>query len=287
MDETNVKGVLNILRTSPQSTMTPSFTYSVRVEGRTSALPEVTDLADFAGIRGKAITDIAIRASSGTVTYRVHVLGGGWLPAVTGCSWSDSRNGYAGNGKPIDLVEVIHSECTPRYHVSPIGKDYLSWQEGNKTGGDFHGCSGTVGQRIDRFQITGGDSSENLGQKIADLARSKCGCPYVYGANGPNQFDCSGLVMWCHQQVGITIPRTSSTQAAHAAKAVISRWNELQAGDVVFFSMDCKGAVDHCAISLGGTSFVHAPQPGQSVTQVSANSWWLQNGRFKYGKRFW
>ena len=127
----------------------------------------------------------------------------------------------------------------------------------------------------------------NIGNGIADLARSKCGCPYVYGAQGPNQFDCSGLVMWCHQQVGISLPRTSSSQAAHPAKAVISSWNALQPGDVLFFSMDLNGKIGHCAISLGGTTFVHSPQPGQRITQVTANSWWLQAGRFKYGKRFW
>ena len=267
--------------------MSLSFTYSVRIEGRSTPLPEVRDLADFAGIQGRAITDIAIRANRGTVTYRVHVLGGGWLPAVTGCSWSDPRNGYAGNGRPIDLVEVTHNECDPRYRVSPVGQNYYPWQEGKKTGSGFDGFAGSLGKRIDRFQITGGGDHKNVGQKIAELARSKCGCPYVYGAQGPSQFDCSGLVMWCHNQVGISIPRVSSAQAKHPAKAIIRNWNDLQPGDVLFFSMDCKGSIGHCAISLGGKTFVHAPDRGQNVTVVTANAWWQQSDRFQYGKRFW
>ena len=50
------------------------------------------------------------------------------------------------------------------------------------------------------------------GAKILKAARSRIGDPYVWGASGPNAFDCSGLVMWAHNQLGIKIPRTSQDQ---------------------------------------------------------------------------
>ena len=68
------------------------------------------------------------------------------------------------------------------------------------------------------------------GQAIVDAAASKIGSPYVWGATGPNSFDCSGLTSWAYKQVGKDIPRTSQAQAASGTK--ISR-NDLQAGDIV------------------------------------------------------
>ena len=128
------------------------FTYSVKANGR--ILPEVksSDPDAYAGNIGQEITDIAIKASRGQVSYRVHVKNGGWLPYVAGYDWADPKKGYAGNGKPIDLVEVIATECDPLYRVSTLNGRYLPWQKENfKTGMD--GYAGNLGQSIDRFQF--------------------------------------------------------------------------------------------------------------------------------------
>ena len=58
---------------------------------------------------GGRITDIAIKSDKGSLWYQVHVLGGGWLPKVTGYNWNDHNNGYAGNGKPIDAIRVYYN----------------------------------------------------------------------------------------------------------------------------------------------------------------------------------
>ena len=137
---------------------TPSsleFKYAVRTtEGR--ILPEVTNDQDYAGKKGYAITDIAIKVNRGSVKYRVHVKGGNWLGFVSGYNWNDPQNGYAGNHKPIDLVQIIYSENNdlPRYRVSPLKSDYYSWQYGQKTGGGYDGYAGAKGKTIDRIQIT-------------------------------------------------------------------------------------------------------------------------------------
>ena len=128
------------------------FTYAVRTtEGR--VLPEVTNTNDYAGKIGVAITDIAIKVNKGTVKYRVHVKDGNWLGWVTGYNWSDSNNGYAGNGKPIDLVQIAASSCTAKYRVSPLNSGYYSWQLGDQVGGGYDGYAGTLGKAIDRFQV--------------------------------------------------------------------------------------------------------------------------------------
>lgn len=126
--------------------------YGYIIEGG-SHKADIQGTNSYAGVRGKKITDIAIKAVGGSVSYRVHVIGGGWLPAVTGYSWSDNNNGYAGNHKPIDLIQVTSSLCVPQYRVSPVNKDYYSWQYGDETSNGQDGYAGSTGKAIDRFQI--------------------------------------------------------------------------------------------------------------------------------------
>lgn len=147
---------------SSSQTGTPTITYKVRAGGRW--LPAVTNLSDYAGIVGTAITDVAITASKGSVKYRVHVKGGGWLPYVTGYNTNDYNNGYAGNGKVIDAVEVYY--FTPadvvsksgylraKYRVSPVKSGYYDWQYDNEKTGGQDGYAGSYGKTIDRLQIT-------------------------------------------------------------------------------------------------------------------------------------
>ena len=109
--------------------------------GRTAnGIPEVKNLTDYAGLTGKAITDVAIRVTKGSVRYRVHVKGKGWLPYVTGYNLKDAVNGYAGNGQVIDAIEVYY--YTPdgikpvkkaKYRVAPCGRGYYPWQYDNET----------------------------------------------------------------------------------------------------------------------------------------------------------
>lgn len=132
------------------------FTYCVKADGKT--YPSVKNLADYAGVRGKAITDVAIMCNVGKVEYRVHVLGGKWLPYVSGFSWADPVNGYAGNGKPIDAIEVIYlapdgSSQKAQYRVSPVNGNYYDWQYNNETGGGQDGYAGSFGKKVDRFQL--------------------------------------------------------------------------------------------------------------------------------------
>ena len=131
--------------------------YRVRADGRW--LPEVQDMADFAGIAGKPITDVAMRVSAGTIKYRVHVKGADWLPWVTGCD-INNPNGYAGDGHGIDAVQAIYytpealkpSKCA-KYRVAPVGGGYYSWQLDNQTAGGQDGYAGSFGREIGKLQL--------------------------------------------------------------------------------------------------------------------------------------
>ena len=97
---------------------------------------------------------------------------------------------------------------------------------------------------------------------IIETARTKLGCAYVWGATGPNTFDCSGLVMWVYQQNGITVPRTTSQYKPYIGTDKEVSWEEAQPGDIVWRE-------GHMGIYLGNDKYIHAPQTGDVVKESS------------------
>ena len=115
--------------------------------------------------------------------------------------------------------------------------------------------------------------STNKVQAVIDLAHKQLGKPYVWGAEGPNSFDCSGLIYYVYKNAaGITLPRTSSAQ--YSAGVAVSRSN-LKEGDLIFSSTDGTGNITHVAIYVGDGQMIHAPRNGKNVEKVSiSNSYW-------------
>lgn len=140
-----------------------TFSCDVFYRVRTQAhgwLSEVKNLTDYAGWKEIAVTDIAVKVSSGSVKYRVHVKGGSWLPYVTGYNTGDSKNGYAGNGKPIDAIEIYY--YTPegikpakkaKYRIAPVNGSYYSWQYDNEKTNGQDGYAGMFGKSIGKVQV--------------------------------------------------------------------------------------------------------------------------------------
>ncbi|NNH72185.1 C40 family peptidase [Nocardia uniformis] len=87
---------------------------------------------------------------------------------------------------------------------------------------------------------------------------TRVGDPYVWGAIGPDKFDCSGLVQWAFKQVGMTVPRTSQQQSNFGTPVAES---DLQPGDVVFFYPE----VSHVGIYAGNGLMLHASTFGVPV----------------------
>ncbi|GAA3787080.1 C40 family peptidase [Sphaerisporangium flaviroseum] len=85
--------------------------------------------------------------------------------------------------------------------------------------------------------------------------------PYVWGAAGPGSYDCSGLVLWAYQKVGISLPHYTGDQ--WTAGTHVSR-QDLRPGDLVFFYSD----LHHVGIYIGGGMMVHAPRTGDVVRVV-------------------
>ena len=117
------------------------------------------------------------------------------------------------------------------------------------------------GKAIIGVSVTNNSSGSTSGgrQDIVDKAKSKLGTKYVWGATGPNTFDCSGLSSWCYRQVGINIPRTSLEQS-RSGKAVSK--DKLLPGDLVFFKTT-SAPVGHVGIYVGNGQMIHTSSPSK------------------------
>ena len=98
-------------------------------------------------------------------------------------------------------------------------------------------------------------------------ALSRVGMPYVWGAEGPRAFDCSGLVQWSFAQAGLVMPRVAADQARTGAAVPVNR---LQPGDLLFYHTDPTAPtyISHVAIYLGKGYMIQAPEPGENVEVV-------------------
>ncbi len=115
-------------------------------------------------------------------------------------------------------------------------------------------------------------------------AKKFLGVPYVWGATGPNKFDCSGFTQWVYRDSGINIPRVSRDQARVGQ---FVRYENLQRGDMIFFNTTKKpnGKVTHVGIYLGNGDFIHASSAGKSVVIYNFNDKPYYKKRFLWGRR--
>ena len=120
---------------------------------------------------------------------------------------------------------------------------------------------------------SGGTTIKNSGgvASLIAVAQSKVGCPYVWGAKGPNSFDCSGFVYWCLNQVGVKQSYlTSSGWRSVGRYTKITSFSNIQAGDIVVV----KG---HVGIAAGGGTVIDASSSNGRVVHRSLSSWWANN----------
>lgn len=118
-------------------------------------LSEVKNLEDYAGWENSPIIGLAIRVDKGSIKYRVHIAGRGWLPYVTGYNINDIFNGYAGNGSIIDCVECYY--YTPN-NIRPYQYAYYKvnnypYQKDLIKGNGFDGFGGVRGVPMTKFQM--------------------------------------------------------------------------------------------------------------------------------------
>jgi cell wall-associated NlpC family hydrolase len=118
-------------------------------------------------------------------------------------------------------------------------------------------------------------TANTVGTQALQAAMAKRGDPYIWGAAGPAEFDCSGLVVWAYAREGIALPHYTGSlwnSGVHVARA------DLEPGDLVFFFAD----ISHVGIYVGNGLMVDAPDFGQ-VVKVEPIYWSAYAGAVRIG----
>lgn len=121
-----------------------------------------------------------------------------------------------------------------------------------------------------------GGSGPPTGTDFLNLVSNQIGTPYVWGGDQPGGFDCSGLVKWAADQLGLnSFPRTSEEQWGAVQRI---RADQLQPGDLIFMNFPGEVSPGHVVIYAGNDQIIQAPSTGQlvqrdSFTQSTAQQW--------------
>ena len=120
--------------------------------------------------------------------------------------------------------------------------------------------------------------------EIIETAEQFLGVKYIWAANGPSAFDCSGFTKYVFKQNGISLPRHSSRQANIGEKI---GFEEMQKGDLVFFDTHKKftKTVNHVGIYIGHHQFIHASSGGKKVMITSFDEKKFYKNKFLYARR--
>ncbi|WP_189781657.1 C40 family peptidase [Streptomyces capitiformicae] len=131
-------------------------------------------------------------------------------------------------------------------------------------------ASRSAGERVDLGNEV---PASQRGAAALAAAATQQGKPYVSGGSGPNSYDCSGLTQWAYAQAGVSISRTTYTQANDGTR--ITR-DQLAPGDLVFFNN-----LGHVGLYAGNGTIIHSPYPGKVVRYESMST----IGTFQFGVR--
>ncbi len=127
-------------------------------------------------------------------------------------------------------------------------------------------------------------AEEQICTKVETNARKLLGLKYVWGATGPNKFDCSGFTQKVYKTAGINIPRNSRAQAKVGQYI---KYEELKKGDMVFFDTNRRktGRVNHVGIYLEDGRFIHASSGNKKVVITNFDKKRYYKSRFLWGRR--
>lgn len=178
------------------------------------------------------------------------------------------------------LLGLLLGGCTPKRVVNneiftgPVGSAPTPARTPAQAGG-------SDAPRSTDLPATQPATKAGFGRQVADLARRQLGKMYQWGGNGPDRFDCSGLVYFVYGSLGVDLPRVSEQQARRGGE--VDR-KDLSPGDMLYFATSGPG-IDHVGIYLGDDKFIHAPRRGIPVrTDSLHNGWWRQ--KFRGARRF-
>ncbi len=122
------------------------------------------------------------------------------------------------------------------------------------------------------------ESTSTVGTRVVAEAKKLLGARYIYGGDSWSDggFDCSGLTQYVYGRVGISIPRTVTTQYYGISRKISS--SNRKPGDIIIMTDGYE--MSHAGIYIGNNQMIHAPQPGRNV-EIKSLDWYQSVGRIK------
>ncbi|MGX9757167.1 C40 family peptidase [Clostridioides difficile] len=207
-----------------------------------------------------------------------------------GTNLSDSANGNAGNSSS-DLVKdtkVVtakslnlrtgpgtgHSKVATLSYGTEVGSisENGGWTKVNHDDQTGYVSSQYLGEKGSVDTSSPSDSTNSPSQgadSVISFAKTLLGKPYVWGAEGPNSFDCSGFTQYVMKKsAGVSIPRVSRDQSKYGA--YVNR-GDLRSGDLIFFDTEGSnnGSVSHVGIYMGNGEMIHASSGSSKKVTIS------------------
>lgn len=226
-----------------------------------SGIQSAVDSARAQGLTGDAlVTAVAIAGAESGWRLDAHGdvdIGGSWGPWQI---YIPAHPQYT----PEWLTASWDNNASAMFEISGGGTNWAPWSTYNN--GAYRTYLGDAEAAV---QDAGGAGySDNTGTsadaqiaKVLEFANAQLGKPYVYGGNGPDGWDCSGLTKAAYATIGIDLPRTADLQALQGVDVGVGA---IAPGDLVFKFGD---GVDfgHVGIAIGNGQFINAPRTGDVV----------------------
>ena len=157
----------------------------------------------------------------------------------------------------------------------------------NVVPGNQQNNSTTISSTLASGQSTysSGMSNAKKLEYVIYVAQNQLGKPYVYAANGPSSYDCTGFTKYCFKQIGVNLQRTALNQGYDETYTKISSISDLRRGDLVYLNTVADADLsDHAGIYLGAGYFIHASS-GQHKVVISTLASGYYNRVFSWGRR--
>ena len=187
-----------------------------------------------------------------------------------------SKNGLTADGLAgAKTISLLHSGNVKKNTKQSSTSQSSTGTSGN-TAATVPANTGTTGTTAPvqipqtSYVGNGGATVSGSAANLIAIASSKIGCPYVWGAKGPNSFDCSGFVYWCLNQAGVGVSYMTSSGWRNPGRFKQVSYNELQAGDIIVVS-------GHVGIVAGGGTIIDASSSNGRVVHRNLGAWWANH----------
>lgn len=182
---------------------------------------------------------------------------------------TDGLNVRTGPGVSYSSISKLYSNNI----VLIKEKSSNGWYKIESITGITGWCSGSYLKNIREGSLPKIEDADKAIESVINIAKKQLGKPYLWGGNGPDAFDCSGLMVYSYKHgANISLPRDSYMQAEFGQTV---KKEDLKPGDLVFFDTMNKGRVSHVGLYLGDNKMLHAPNKTKPVeiTNIDTEAW--------------